>query len=113
MKTQELREYTRWIADNYRPYRADLNLWESKDGTAIVTGELLPKYYLKSKRQKPKGVFGFLARLLPFLIFPILPIKPVQQDTVKIDTGRVTIVNKPLAPVAVKVFRFIPEKKNQ
>jgi hypothetical protein len=110
MKTQELKNYTRWIADNYRPYRAELNLWESKDGTHIVTGELPPKYYLKSKNRKAKGVFGFLARLLPFLILPILPIKPVQQDTVRIDTGRVTTVNKPLAPVAVWVIRKLPKQ---
>lgn len=110
MKTQELREYTRWIADNYRPYRAELNLWESKDGTAIVTGELLPKYYLKSKNRKAKGVFGFLAKLLPFLILPILPIKPMPRDTTKIDTGRVTTVNKPLAPVAVWVIRKMPKQ---
>jgi hypothetical protein len=110
MKAQQLREYTRWIADNYRPCRADLNLWESKDGTAIVTGELPPKYYLKSKRQKAKGVFGFLARLLPFLILPILPIKPTAQDTARIDTGRVTTVSKPLAPVAVWVIRKMPKQ---
>ena len=109
MKTQELREYTRWIADNYRPYRAELNLWESKDGTAIVTGKLLPKYYLKSKRQKAKGVLGFLARLLPFLILPILPIKPLPQDTARIDTGRV-IVNKPLMPLPVWVIRKMPKQ---
>jgi hypothetical protein len=106
----ELKNYTRWLADNYRPYRADLNLWESKDGMQILTGELLPRYYMKSKRQKVKGVFGFLARLLPFLILPILPIKPTAQDTARIDTGRVTTVNKPLAPVAVWVIRKLPKQ---
>ena len=97
MKEAELKDYTKWLAENYRVYSVEKNLWEKNDGTQIVTGEYLPMY----------GVFGFLAKLLPFLILPVLPIKPVPQDTAKIDTVRVT---KPLAPVAVWVIRKLPNQ---
>lgn len=106
MKAQELRLYTQWLADNYRIYRSDVNLWETKTGTEIVSGDLLPRYYLKYKNRKAKGVFGFLARLLPFLFLPILPVKPILRDTAKTDTVRV----KMLPPVAVKVYKQMPKQ---
>ena len=107
MKEAELKDYTKWLAENYRVYSVEKNLWEKNDGTQIVTGQYLPMYYQKSQKSKAKGVFGFLAKLLPFLILPVLPIKPVPQDTAKIDTVRVT---KPLAPVAVWVIRKLPNQ---
>lgn len=109
MKEAELQVYTQWVAENYRVYSAEKNLWEKNEGTQIVTGEYLPMYYLKAQKSKTKGVFGFLSRLLPFLILPILPVKPTVQDTARIDTGRVTAVKKPLAPVAVWVIRKLPQ----
>lgn len=109
MKEAELQEYTRWLAENFRVYSIEKNLWEKNDGTQIVTGEYLPMYYLKSQKSKAKGVLAFLARLLPFFILPILPVKPTVRDTA-IDTGRVTMVNKPLAPVAVWVIRKLPKQ---
>lgn len=108
MKQSELKNYTRWLAENYRVYRADLNLWETNSGTEIVTGELLPKYYQKFLNRKRKGVFGFLGKLLPILILSTFPIQQPQATVRDTTPNRDTIE---LKPISVWVVRKLVIKK--
>lgn len=108
MKQSEMKDYTRWLAENYRLYRSDLNLWETNSGTEIVVGDLLPRYYLQDKREKRHGVFGFLAKLLPILMLSTFPIQQPQATVRDTTPNRDSIE---LKPISVWVVRKLVIKK--
>ena len=108
MKAQEMKDYTRWLAENYRVYRADLNLWETNSGTEIVIGDLLPRYYSQDRKKKRRGVFGFLGKLLPILILSTFPIQQPKATVRDTTPNRDSIEVK---PISVWVVRKLVIKK--